>query len=429
MSRSISEWLGMFGISVGGISLEEGSLFDASFYFGQIAIGLYILNKRQVNLGEFVRNNTWIAVFLLYCFVAIIWSDFPFVSFKRWIKVLGHPVMALVVLTEPDPKEALTTLLKRCAYVILPVSILFIKYYPAWGRSYSWWTGQASYVGITRNKNALGSDLLILAFFFAWYFLQVRQREKSRARRDELLFCLGFFGMIYWLFSMADSKTPLVALFIGLGVVFFAGFRWLNRRLFGTYLIAALIIIAVAELTFGVYESTLSLLGRNASLTERTFLWADLLHLDKLNIDPPSPVLGAGFESFWLGKRLDKIWEAHNWRPNQAHNGYLETYLTLGGVGVFLLLCLIAATYRKARWAFLRDLEFGRYRLGFLVAVILYNWTEASFKALHPVWTMFYLIALDYPRLMGAGVDSDDVLEAEPTEEAEVVSQEAEIAT
>jgi hypothetical protein len=36
--------------------------------------------------------------------------------------------------------------------------------------------------------------------------------------------------------------------------------------------------------------------------------------------------------------------------------------------------------------------------LGFLAAVILYNWTEAAFKTLNPIWFVFYLIALDYPR-------------------------------
>jgi exopolysaccharide production protein ExoQ len=77
---------------------------------------------------EIVRNNQWLAIFFVYCFLAIFWSDFPFVAFKRWMKVLGHPIMALIVLTKPDPGEALTRLMKRCAYVIVPVSLLFIKY-------------------------------------------------------------------------------------------------------------------------------------------------------------------------------------------------------------------------------------------------------------------------------------------------------------
>jgi exopolysaccharide production protein ExoQ len=42
--------------------------------------------------------------------------------------------MALVLLTEPDPEEALVRMMKRSAYVLLPVSVLFIKYYPELGR-------------------------------------------------------------------------------------------------------------------------------------------------------------------------------------------------------------------------------------------------------------------------------------------------------
>ena len=49
------------------------------------------------------------------------------------IKIFAHPIMALIVLTEPDFEEALTRLMKRCAYVVVPVSILWIKYYPQLG--------------------------------------------------------------------------------------------------------------------------------------------------------------------------------------------------------------------------------------------------------------------------------------------------------
>ena len=48
-------------------------------------------------------------------------------------KILGHPIMALIVLTEPDFEEALIRLMKRCAYVVVPISILWIKYYPRLG--------------------------------------------------------------------------------------------------------------------------------------------------------------------------------------------------------------------------------------------------------------------------------------------------------
>ena len=90
-------------------SVEEGSPLDAWFFFALIIVGFCVLVKRQVRLSEVVSNNGWLIVFLLYCFISIAWSDFPFIAFKRWIKILGHPIMALIVLTEPDPKEALIT--------------------------------------------------------------------------------------------------------------------------------------------------------------------------------------------------------------------------------------------------------------------------------------------------------------------------------
>ena len=55
--------------------------------------------------------------------------------------------------------------------------------------------------------------------------------------------------------------------------------------------------------------------------------------------------LGTGFESFWLGPRLDKIWSVYRWRPTQAHNGYLEIYLNLGWIGIMLLAVVIFTGY------------------------------------------------------------------------------------
>ena len=84
MTRSVSEWLSIFGLNWGGSSLEEGSPLDAVVYFSLIVAGLRVLAQRHVQLAEVVRNNRWLAVFFIYCFLAIFWSDFPFVAFKRW---------------------------------------------------------------------------------------------------------------------------------------------------------------------------------------------------------------------------------------------------------------------------------------------------------------------------------------------------------
>jgi exopolysaccharide production protein ExoQ len=390
-SRTVTAWLDLCGVSVGG-SLEDGSPADATVYFALIVAGLCVLKRRRINLGEILRNNRLIAAFLIYCLVSIFWSDFPLVSFKRWIKILGHPIMALIIFTEPDPEEALIRLMKRCAYVLVPVSILFIKYFPQWGRGYEQWTGESHDTGVTTNKNDLGCDCLIFSFFFFWCLLKTWNQKKSPARRNELLLCGGFLIMTLWLLKTAHSSTSLVSLGIAMAMVLFLGLRFVNRRLVGVYVVTGIVVLIFAEATFGIFSQALQILGKDPTLTDRTLLWHEVLKI------PINPVFGAGFESFWLGDRLKKLWDIYWWHPIQAHNGYLETYLNLGLVGLALMIGLIISTFRKGSRMLLDNFEFARFRLGFLAAFVFYNWTEAAIKALHPVWFVFYLIAMDYPK-------------------------------
>jgi O-antigen ligase len=197
--------------------------------------------------------------------------------------------------------------------------------------------------------------------------------------------------MVWWLLSMSDSATSLSCLLLGAATMAVVGWRIVSKRFLGTYIVATLAVVVALQMSFGGYDGVVKALGRNSTLTDRTAVWQDVIALDD------SPILGAGFESFWLGPRLERMWRKWWWHPIQAHNGYIETYLNLGMVGEALLVLLLLATFFKARSELLRDLNYGRYRLGVLFAIIVYNYTEATFKGVHLVWTLFYLIALDYP--------------------------------
>ena len=277
-SRSFTQWLNIFGLHISGaVSVEEGSPLDACFILALLVAGLYVLLTRQVGLSELIQNNGWLVIFVIYCFVSILWSDFPLVSFKRWIKIFGHPIMALIILTEPNLEEALIQLMKRCAYIIVPVSILFCKYYPHWGVHYDPWSGAQLYVGITTGKNELGADCLIFGFFFFWYLLQIWRTERSRGRRNELLLIAGFLLMTAWLFRAAHSATSIICFLVGITVVVLPGMRSVNKNFIGTYILAGIVLIVAAELAFGISGHFSEALGRNSTLSGRTVLWAQLL--------------------------------------------------------------------------------------------------------------------------------------------------------
>jgi O-antigen ligase len=392
-TRFFSQWLDIFGIHMGGSSVQDGSPGDAVVFLAIIVSGLVVLHRRQVNWVEFMQRNRWVTIYLLYCLVAIVWSDYPLVAFKRWIKLFGQPVLVLVLLTEPDPMESFRRLMKRFAYLLVPLSILFIKYYPDLGRSFDPWSGLPMNTGITTNKNVLGCDCFIVALFFVWHFLQTRQRERGRERTRELLLCGAFFGMLAWLFNSANSSTSLGALILGVAIMLFLGLRFVNPRNVSAYLLIGVLILIPAELVFGLHEDIIHALGRNTTLTDRTQIWGILLHWD-LN-----PILGEGFESFWLGDSVDRIATlVPGLVINEAHNGYLETYINLGLLGVGLTITMIIAAYFKGCRALIDNFEFGRFRLGYLAAFLVYNWTEAAFRTHAVPFYVFFLIAIDYER-------------------------------
>jgi exopolysaccharide production protein ExoQ len=390
-SRFVSQWLNIRE-PLEAADLENGSPVDRIVFLALILGGLYVLHQRQVKLGELFRNNRWLSIFFIYSLVSIVWSDFPFVAFKRWVKILGHPIMALIVLTEPDFEEALSWLMRRAAFVLIPLSVTFVKYFPALGRGYSEWTGQAFYTGVTTNKNALGYLCMVFGFYFVWELLKAMTTKRHQTRRKDLVVPVVFLAMILWLMKLIDAKTALVTFLASSVTAYVLGMKMIVKRYIEVYLLAIVLLVVAAETFFDLYSDAIALLGRDPTLTDRTYVWRDVLSMHT------DPILGTGFESFWLGKRLETLWAKYWWRPNQAHNGYIETYLNLGIVGVVLFAAFIVDAFRKIKRQLLDHLDLGRFRFSLLLAILLFNYTDATFKALHPLWFVFYLIAMEYPK-------------------------------
>jgi len=392
-SRSFSEWLYIFGLPLrGGASNEEGSPVDACFFYAMATAGLFVLIKRQVSLSEVLQRNGWLVAFIAYCFISVVWSDYPLISFKRATKIFGHPIMALIVLTEPDFEEALRRLMKRCAYVVVPISILWIRYYPRLGLSYDDWSGMQVIQGIGFGKNSLGADCLILGFFFFWHLLQTWRTERNTERRNELWLTAGFLIGSLYLLRLSHSATSTICLFVAILIVVFVGIRPRIKNFIGTYMLAALVLLVAAQLAFGISGSLSESLGRGSGLSGRTDLWAHCLEFQS------NPILGAGFEGFWFPERRDKIAAFyHGWKPGGAHNSYLDIYLELGLIGLSLLIGLFIAIFWKIRRELFRNFEWGRYRLGLLAAIVLRGWTESTFTPGSVIWLVFYIIAMDYP--------------------------------
>ena len=131
-------------------------------------------------------------------------------------------------------------------------------------------------------------------------------------------------------------------------------------------------------------------IGKELPITGRTEVW------DTLLAHAVNPWIGAGYENFWIGQRVE-LFNRLLGGLNQAHNGYIEIYLNIGFVGLALLGIVIVAGYRNILREMRRDRLAGRLKVAFFVICLIYNFTEASFKMMSPVWFTFLWAVLLVP--------------------------------
>lgn len=403
-SRQPSQWL---GLRSGALSqaLYEGSPIDQVIYGTLIVAGIFVLANRGVRIGHLAKNSWWIILFFLYEGISCVWSDFPFISFRRWIKASGDFVMVFVLFSDPYPVRAITAAIKRSGYILIPLSLLLVKYYQDWGRVIDDW-GRSYYTGATLDKNMFGYLLFAYGLFFASELVcAFRQDASSRATRSARrtnLVCYGLLlTMVVWLTPLADSKTSLFALVIGIAVVLALQFSKVKQHLW-SFLIATILVASICNALFAVNSAVLEASGRDASLTGRTGIWQTVLS------EPINPVFGTGYTAFWLGERLQRIWALYPRTPLvQAHNGYIEVYLNLGVVGLALLGGVLWTGLRNARRRLFAahyeignpdDSLFQTFGIAYILAYLIYNTTEATFVGLNFLFIIFLLLAFDFQR-------------------------------
>jgi len=392
-TRPVSLWFG------GGLHIETpddylaGSPLDRMVFSILIISGLMVLLRRKLNWRELFASNRLLFAFFLYCGISVIWSDYSFVSFKRWLKDIGNVVIVLIILTESNPVMAFKAVFARFTCLAVPLSVLFIKYFPEVGRYYDPWTWKVTYGGIAIGKNALGGVLLICGLIVVWDLIQMWTDVDRKTDKADLLSRFVLLSMLLWMFSIVNSSTSLVCFILGTGILIFMQYPLVQKQIkyLGIYCLITASLILFVYFIPGILETFTKMVGRDVTLTGRTDIWALLLR------EPINPIFGKGFQSFWLGPTAERLWEMYYFHPTQAHNGYLETYLNGGLIGLCLLMTIIISVGSKLKKELLLGINHGILLFSFFIVTIAYNWTEAVYNKLSLFWLVFLFAALTYP--------------------------------
>jgi exopolysaccharide production protein ExoQ len=411
-TRSPSSWLSGAKGAAAAAQEGAGSPLDRLIMTGLMALGLIVLSNRWDRTRRLLVQNKWMVALIVYMTLSIIWSNFPGISFRRCNRSVGAFEMALVVLTEIYPLQAVRTLLYRLFLVHIPLSVIVIKYFRNIGVVYNWSGKEEQWVGLTTDKNSLGQVATCAGVFFLWLILQEWPERKSKGTRGKLALYFGLMAADLWLLRgspTVHSSTAIIE-FIVCGAAL-SGLQLIKKRharakriILGTtlavLLLAPFTYLACVIFDFSPFQAAVSATGRDMTFTDRTLIWTDVL-----NDTRQTALLGVGIGAFWVGPAgYDKYpmpnWSrvTPEWRPEEGHNGYIDVYAELGIVGLGIFLVATAVGFIGSVDALENDFQFGSLRLVILLSIIINNITETSFlRGEHDFWFLFLLTAVNVP--------------------------------
>lgn len=364
-----------------GVS-EVGSSLARIMFFPMYAIGLGLISLRPGAALKGLLGQPFLVLLMGVCAASIAWSVTPDDTPRRVVAIVLTSACGVAIGSRwrwPALAEVLAT-----AFAVLSLASLLLGVFaPSIGRMTELFPG--AWRGVWNEKNLMGG---MMAFGFLICFAA----GLLNPRRAALWWPIAALDL--GLLTLSTSKTALVALVLGLAAL---GFVQLARRGGAVAVLAVYgAVIAMGALVAGVFLSPdlfFSLLGKDATLTGRTKIWAAVIRLIG-----ERPWLGYGYQAVWTDTSgwgpLAWIVKEAGFLPEHAHNSWLEQWLGMGvfGLGAWALYYL--TTLFRALWAVFTE-KGALLVFPFLVVFSLMTLTESIAVIYDDLrWVMFVTISI-----------------------------------
>lgn len=390
------QWLS-FGLAVGilftfsqgwlspifGYSTEQspvaGKIIQVIYYPVYLcALALLALTWKEVLAG--VARTPILVILILLCAASYFWSVDPSATVRRFV-AFGMTCLAGYVIAARFSWNRLIEVIAVTYLILIAGSFIMAILFPDKGRMTTLFVG--AWRGVFAEKNNLGAvmDVGFLACLAAG--IQVPKRRW-------LWFAAA--GGAAFLVLMSTSKTSLLALILGAGMM---AFVWLSRRgpVLGVALtwMAVCVLLALGSVVLLIPEELFQLLGKDATLTGRTNIWAGIDHVMQ-----KQPMTGYGYGVVWSTEGdwtpLRWITEVAGFRAYHAHSCWYEVWLALGYIGLTVWSILFIETWLKAFYRTYRG-DGGYFALPFITVYSLMSLTESIAIGWNDIrWCLIVLI-------------------------------------
>jgi O-antigen ligase len=302
---------------------DASPLLRAVYYPAYVATLVLAAGGWRRVLKAMIRAPLLIAMVALAC-VSLMWSIDPDATFRRAVALVFTCIGGLTLAARfrwARLAEILAT-----GFTLLAIGSLIVgALVPSIGRMTEIFPG--AWRGFWYEKNGLGENMGLGFCVCA---------AAAALNPDRRRLWLGSAALCVLLVLFSTSKTSLVAVLLAAAML---GFVWLARRgpvagvltawLGVAGLMGAFAVVALAP------DAIFSALGKDATLTGRTRIWAAVLRQIHTR-----PELGFGYGAVWddmsVWAPLAKIIKQAGFRPLHAHSSWFEQALSLGVVGLTL---------------------------------------------------------------------------------------------
>jgi exopolysaccharide production protein ExoQ len=349
---------------------------------------LFFMALRWEYFAKVMTRPRLVWLYVILSVVSCLWTGDPSASFRRALFLLATTLFGFYFAGRYSLREQMlmvTSALGICVFSHLTFGLLF----PAYAQHNMYFAG--AWRGLMSHKNSLAQT----SVFAAVMFQLVMPFSQS--------FIWPWVGLITatLMVVLSTSKTGLVTLLLfSLLLPILRLLRAKTIKVQLATLTLVLLLTTIVAVIGANLDSIFLALGRNATLTGRTDIWAVLI--DKVS---RRPWFGYGFKSFWSGgvngEAIDLLY-SNNYVVDTAHNGFLDIALELGlvGLGIFCL-SLLMNFQRSLSWLRQTRSPEGLYVIFVMIYWVAYNLTESTVPDAYSLsWVLYAAVTtsmLIYP--------------------------------
>ena len=357
------------------------SALTRAMFFPAYGCSLLLL---AMNPGETLRTFLRQPLLILILWIvgaSALWSISPDQTLRRAI-ALVFTTLGGVILAARWRWAGLAEIFAAALGLLAVASLAAALAFPSFGVMHELFPG--AWRGLWLEKNALGNMMTI--GFMACVAAALLEPRRAMLWWPTAALCLA-------LVLLSTSKTSLVSCLLGMGGLVLV---WIVRRgrigrLIGTYG-AVMGVLLVGFVALVASNVVLAALGKDATLTGRTQIWAAVMRRIQ-----DRPWLGYGYGAVWDDTSpwapLAWIIKQAGFRPAHAHNSWLEQWLGLGIPGLIAWALYFMETCTRALIALYRSP--GAYlAIPFLLVYAMTSLTESIAVIFNDCrWLFFVAIA------------------------------------